>query len=123
MNFMLELLSKIAMVQKIIHNIVEYMQLLFLLVGKWKFRSLDAPFSVEEVFSALSSLCGGKAPGQHAFTLAFWQHCWDHLGFFGEFYEQCSFERSLNATFIVIPKKQDAKDLKTLRLKLGCRSI
>ena len=38
------------------------------------------------------------------------------MGFFGEFYDLGSFERSLNVTFLVlVPKKGRAKDLKGFR--------
>ncbi|RVX20674.1 hypothetical protein CK203_002428 [Vitis vinifera] len=39
--------------------------------------ALEFPFSEEEVFSALSSLCGDNAPSPDGFTLALWQSCWD----------------------------------------------
>ncbi|RVW15628.1 hypothetical protein CK203_075352 [Vitis vinifera] len=38
------------------------------------------------------------------------------LGFFGDFYESSCFERSLNATFVVlVPKKWEIKELKDFR--------
>ncbi|RVX14205.1 hypothetical protein CK203_011305 [Vitis vinifera] len=103
-----------------------FFQMILSEVGKWRpsidglvFNSLlfasstalEFYFSEEEVFAALSSLCGDKALGSDGFTLAFWQGCWEVvksevMGFFGEFYEPGSFERSLNATFLVlVPKK------------------
>ena len=83
--------------------------------------ALEFPFSEEEVFSALSSLCGDNAPSPDGFTLALWQSCWDVvksevMGFFGEFYESECFERSLNATFaVLVPKKRGAEELKDFR--------
>ena len=76
---------------------------------------MEFPFSKDEVFSTLSSLCGDKASGPDGFTLAFWQSYWDVvkgevMGFFGEFYELGCLERSLNATFIIlVPKKRGLK--------------
>ena len=64
---------------------------------------------------------GDKAMGLDGFTLAFWQCYWEHvkskvIGFFEEFYEARSFEKSSNATFLVlVPKKGGAKDLKDCR--------
>ena len=80
--------------------------------------SLEIPFSMEEVSSALSDLNGDKAPSPDGLTIAFWQSCWDIvrddvMRMFRDFHEIGKFVRSLNATFIVmIPKKGGAKDLK-----------
>jgi hypothetical protein len=38
--------------------------------------SLDSQFSGEEVFGALSSMCGDKASGLDGFSIAFFQSCW-----------------------------------------------
>ncbi|XP_028067083.1 uncharacterized protein LOC114269911 [Camellia sinensis] len=38
--------------------------------------SLERPFSKEEVFAALHSMSGDKAPGPDGFTISFFQHCW-----------------------------------------------
>ncbi|KAL6333307.1 hypothetical protein AAG906_028491 [Vitis piasezkii] len=60
---------------------------------------------------------GDKAPGLDGFTVAFWQSCWEFvkeevLDMFKEFYEQNSFFKSLNNTFLVLlPKKRGAEDL------------
>ena len=62
-----------------------------------------------------------KAPGPDGFTVAFWQACWDFakeaiLELFKELYDQKSFAKSLNATFLVIiPKKGGAEDLGEFR--------
>ena len=54
---------------------------------------------------------GDKASGSDGFTVAFWQSCWEFvkeevLDVFKEFYEQNSFIKSLNNTFLVLlPKK------------------
>ena len=82
---------------------------------------LEAPFSEEEVFGALSDLNGDKAPGPDGFTMAFWQFSWGFLkeevmGFFKDFHDQGKFIKSINASFMVlIPKKKGAGDLKNFR--------
>ena len=64
---------------------------------------------------------GDKASGLDGFTVAFWQACWDFvkeeiLELFKEFYDQSSFAKSLNTTFLVlIPKKGGAEDLGDFR--------
>ena len=64
---------------------------------------------------------GNKALGPDGFTVAFWQACWDFvneeiLELFKEFYDQSSFAKSLNTTFLVlIPKKGGAEDLEDFR--------
>ncbi|RVW54014.1 Transposon TX1 uncharacterized 149 kDa protein [Vitis vinifera] len=58
-----------------------------------------------------------KTPSLDGFTVAFWQACWDFVkeeivDLFKEFYDQISFSKSLNTTFLVlIPKKGGAEDL------------
>ncbi|RVW54571.1 putative ribonuclease H protein [Vitis vinifera] len=57
-----------------------------------------------------------EAPGPDGFTVAFWQACWDFakeeiVELFKEFYDQKSFAKSLNATFLVIIKKRKEKGL------------
>ena len=83
-------------------------------LGVEEAAGLEVPFSEAELFSALTNLCGDKAPGMDGFNLAFWQLHWDVvkeevLSFFFflvDFFEHGSFVRSLNATFLVlIPKK------------------
>ena len=75
-------------------------------------EALEIPFSKEEVLATLSSLSGDKVIGLDGFSMAFWQFCWDFvkrevIGFFTKFYDLRSFQRSLNATFIVlVPKKR-----------------
>ena len=87
---------------------------------------LEEPFFEEEVFEALKSFSGDKAPGPDGFSIAFWQFSWgfvkkEVMDFFREFYDHNSFVRSLNATFLVlIPKKGRAEDytykMKRLRM-------
>ncbi|RVX09210.1 LINE-1 reverse transcriptase-like [Vitis vinifera] len=80
-------------------------------------EALEVPFSAEEIFSALRDMNDDKAPGSDGFTVAFWQACWDFVKeevveLFKEFYDQKSFAKSLNSTFLVIiPKKGGAEDL------------
>ena len=90
---------------------------------------LEAPFSEEEVFGALSDLNGDKAPGPDGFTMAFWQFGWSFLkekvmGFFKDFHDQGKFVKSINASFMVlIPKKggaEDLKDFRPLSLVISC---
>ena len=74
-------------------------------------ESLELLFSEEEIRSALMKMNGDKAPCLDGFTVAFWQTYWDFvkeeiLELFKEFYDQSSFVKSLNTTFLVlIPKK------------------
>ena len=44
----------------------------FRVLGEERSRSLEEPFSEDEVFEALSSLFGDKEPGPNGFTLALW---------------------------------------------------
>ena len=79
------------------------------------------PFIEEEIYAALMDMNGDKAPGPDDFTVAFWQSSWELvkeeiMDLFREFYDQRSFAKSLNSTFLVlIPKKGGAKDLGDFR--------
>ena len=93
-------------------------------MGNLQFRVLGserARSSEKEVFEALCSLFGDKAPDPDGFTMAFWQFSWDFtkveiLAFFDEFFCLGNFQRSLNSTFLVlIPKKGGAEELKDFR--------
>ena len=87
-------------------------------LGEGLANSLEVIFFEEEIFAALSSYWGDKAPGPDGFTMAFWLFCWDVikseiLGLFSKFYIHGTFQRSLNSTFLVlIPKKEGAEDLR-----------
>ena len=78
---------------------------------------LELPFTEEKIHSALMEMNGDKTPILDGFTVAFWQACWDFVkeeivDLFKEFYDQISFSKSLNTTFLVlIPKKGGAEDL------------
>ena len=86
-----------------------------------KLKGLEVPFTEEEIHSALLDMNVDKAPGPDGFTVAFWQFYWDFVkeeivDLFKEFFEQKSFAKSLNTTFLVlIPKKGGAEDLGDLR--------
>ncbi|RVW37936.1 Transposon TX1 uncharacterized 149 kDa protein [Vitis vinifera] len=63
-------------------------------------NTLESPFTEEEVFNALLSCNGDKAPGPDGLSMAFWQFAWDFvkadmLCFFKEFYEMESLPISL----------------------------
>jgi hypothetical protein len=89
---------------------------------------LERKFEKEEILHVLQEANGDKAPGPDGFTMAFFQQCWrvveaDVLAVFDEFHEFCSFEKSLNATFLVlIPKKQNASNIRDFRpiSLIGC---
>ncbi|RVX19302.1 Transposon TX1 uncharacterized 149 kDa protein [Vitis vinifera] len=80
-------------------------------------EGLEQPFTEAEIHLALMGMNGDKAPGPDGFTVAFWQFCWEFVkeeivDVFKEFYEDKSFAKSLNSTFLVlIPKKGGAEDL------------
>ncbi|KAJ9701691.1 hypothetical protein PVL29_006878 [Vitis rotundifolia] len=84
-------------------------------------EALELPFTEEEIHLALMEMNGNKAPGPDGFTMAFWQFYWDFvkeevLELFKEFYDQNSFAKSFNTTFLVlIPKKGGAEDLGDFR--------
>ena len=84
-------------------------------------RRLEVPFREEEVLKALNDMNGDKALGPDGFTIAFWQASWnfvkeDVMNMFRDFYNNGTFAKSLNSTFIVlIPKKGGAEDLKDFR--------
>ena len=73
--------------------------------------SLEVRFFKEEVFAAISSLNGEKAPRPDSFHIAFWSFSLEFvkdevMDFFKEFYEKKKFMRSLNATFLVLIAKK-----------------
>jgi hypothetical protein len=89
---------------------------------------LERQFEREEILDVLRFANGDKAPGPDGFTMAFFQHCWrvvevDVMAVFEEFHEFCTFEKSLNATFLsLIPKKQNASNIRDFRpiSLIGC---
>nr|CAN68550.1 hypothetical protein VITISV_027787 [Vitis vinifera] len=84
-------------------------------------EGLEQPFTEVEIHSALMGMNGDKAPGPDGFTVAFWQFCWEFVkeeivDVFKEFFEEKSFSKSLNSTFLVlIPKKGGVEDLGDFR--------
>ena len=82
---------------------------------------LEVQFTEEEIFAALMGMNGDKAPSPDGFTIAFWQSSWELvkeeiMELFREFYDQRSFAKSLNSTFIVlILKKGGVEDLGDFR--------
>lgn len=79
---------------------------------------LEKAFMEEDVFEALWSMPGNKVPWPDDFSIAFLQHRWgvvkkDVMAMFKQFHRTRQFERSLNATFIMlIPKKGRAEDIR-----------
>ena len=67
------------------------------------------------MFDALLGFNGDKLPRPNALFIAFWQFSWkfvkdEVMGFFRDFHEHSSFDKSLNAIFLVlIPKKKTKK--------------
>ena len=90
-------------------------------LGRNAADSLEVPFTVEEVYAALSDLNGDKASGLDGFPIAFWHFSWDFvkeevMGFFKDFFDQNKFMKNLNSTFLVlIPKKENVVDIKDYR--------
>jgi hypothetical protein len=82
---------------------------------------LEHPFGEEEVTDVVSGFNGDKAPGSDGFSMGFFQCCWDILwpdvmAILNYFHGLCSFEKSLNATFVsLIPKKMDALEVRDFR--------
>ena len=82
---------------------------------------LEHPFGEEEVTDVVSGFNGDKAPSSDGFSMGFFQCCWDILrpevmAILNYFHGLCSFEKSLNATFVsLIPKKMDALEVRDFR--------
>ena len=82
---------------------------------------IERKFDKDEILQALQSSNGDKALGQDEFTIGFLKKCWrvvvlDVMAVFEEFHDFCTFEKSLNATFLaLIPKKQNAQNIKDFR--------
>ncbi|KAF3625895.1 putative mannosyl-oligosaccharide 1,2-alpha-mannosidase MNS3-like [Capsicum annuum] len=74
--------------------------------------ALQSNFDETEVLRCLKLCASDKAPGPDGFTMGFFIKCWevvkqDILDTFQNFHDQKVFEKSFNATFIVlIPKKK-----------------
>ena len=80
---------------------------------------MEKAFIEEEVFEALPSFSGDKAPGP--VSMAFWLISWEFvkiemMNFFKDFYDFACFVRSLNLTFLVlILKKGGTEDLRDFK--------
>ena len=86
--------------------------LTFQRITKDEAARLEIPFTVDEVFIALSNLNGDKAPGPDDFTLAFWKFSWeivknDIMRMFKKFFESAKFVKNLNTTFMVLVLRGD----------------
>ena len=89
---------------------------------------MEASFTEEEVWAALSNFSGHKAPMLDGFTMECWQLCWgfvkqEAISFFKECFSNNSFKGSLNATFLVLIQKkggvEDLKDVESINLVRG----
>ena len=82
---------------------------------------LDSPFEEEEVFGVIQGCNGDKSPGPDDFSMAFFKACWGFLKLeimelLANFHLQAVFEKSFNATFLVlIPKKVDVVNVRDFR--------
>ncbi|KAK3206440.1 hypothetical protein Dsin_020486 [Dipteronia sinensis] len=84
-------------------------------------EALELPFSAEEVWVALSSCDGNKAPGPDGFNMNFIKANWgviqqDFMNFINEFYNDGSIVKDLNNSFIVlIPKIGNPTSMRDFR--------
>lgn len=82
---------------------------------------LIAPFSEEEIKDAIWSCDCSKSPGPDGFNMNFFKEFWgileaDLMKVFSDFYQNGSFVKGLNSTFIVlIPKKEATVDMGDFR--------
>ena len=89
----------------------------FSTIDKEVINFLDIPFTKEEVLEAVKNMNRDKAPSLDGFSMAFFQGCWsiikeDVMKVFHYFYVHGTFEKSINATFIVlIPKKWESLEI------------
>ena len=78
---------------------------------------LERRFEKEEILRVVKELEGDKAPSPDGFSMAFYHYCQgvvkrNVLVMFEEFYQHIKFEKSLNATFIVLtPKKNGTSNI------------
>lgn len=89
---------------------------------------LSAPFSEEEVKSAIDNCENSKSPGPNGFNFKFIKVCWvvikeDFLQMLFDFHEHAKLVRGVNPSFIaLIPKGEDATCLSDYRpiSLIGC---
>jgi hypothetical protein len=79
---------------------------------------LDAPFTVDEVWSAIKRLPARKAPGPDGFTAEFLRSCWetvrsDFMAVFAQLYDLRGrgFNKLNQALLMLLPKRPDAHAL------------
>nr|GEZ64709.1 cysteine-rich receptor-like protein kinase [Tanacetum cinerariifolium] len=83
--------------------------------------TLDQEFNQEEVWEAVSSFDGGKAPGPDGFTMELFKRGWhfispEFMQVMAEFHSNASLPKGFNSTFLVlIPKQNAPKDITNLR--------
>ena len=90
-------------------------------IGELERGWLERSFEKDEILSVVRVMEGDKALSLDGFSMAFFHHYWsvverDVLAVLEEFYQNCKFEKSLNATFItLIPKKNDASNIRDFK--------
>ncbi|KAL4278976.1 hypothetical protein GQ457_03G033020 [Hibiscus cannabinus] len=81
----------------------------FMKLSKSSILLLEAPFTEEEVWSAINSADGSRAPGPDRFNLDFYKRFWASIksevtAFFGNFFEGKVSDKSINHSFSPNPK-------------------
>lgn len=81
---------------------------------------LEASFSEEEVKEVVFSMDKDKSLGLDGFSMHFYQVCWDIIKddlmkVFVEFYDGGVISKGMNATFIVLVPKKEARDFSDFR--------
>ena len=82
----------------------------FPMISGHKADQLERPFEEAEIYGVLQDCNGDKSPRLDGFAMAFFEACWeilklDLMAVFHFFYAKGQFEKSLNATSLLIPKK------------------
>ena len=91
------------------------------MISEVEAAQLDRPFEEEEVYGVIQGCNGDKSLRPDGFSMAFFKACWDFLKLeimevLANFHSQAIFEKSINATFMVlIPKKVDAVNVRDFR--------
>lgn len=80
------------------------------LISQEDVNDLEKPFSEEDIWNAINDLGKDKSPGPNGFNIAFFRGYWLFVkreigGFFADLHEKGVFEKSLNATFILLDTK------------------